>query len=248
MNSLTKLHFHRFEFKYILGEELRREVEGELRFFMDFDPFVARNPRFRYFVRSLYYDDAFFSHYYDKIDGQLHRSKFRLRTYNDDPAKACAAFLEIKGRHNNMVFKHRTPIDEGIECFFQAGERDVTRRILERAAGGEILDRFRFDVLRKGIQPVMLIDYYRRPYVSKYDPEFRVTFDEKLRATKTDTLHPGKGARERSVMRGYTIMEVKFRFHVPSWFHRIIQSCELDRVSVSKICKGIEVFHLTPKL
>ena len=94
----------------------------------------------------------------------------------------------------------------------------------------------------------MLIDYYRRPYISKYDPEFRVTFDEQLYATRTESLHPPEYAPRRSVLKGFTIMEVKFRFHVPSWFHRIIQSYELHRISVSKICSGIETFGLTPKL
>ena len=40
-------------------------------------------------------------------------------------------------------------------------------------------------------------------------------------------------------MPGYTIMEVKFRHHMPSWFHHILQAYELRRRSVSKICEGM---------
>jgi hypothetical protein len=93
----------------------------------------------------------------------------------------------------------------------------------------------------------MLIDYERRPYVSRYAPEFRLTFDDALRATHTRLLHPHR-EQIRSVLPGYTILEVKFRFHVPSWFHRIIQSYELRRVSISKYCRGVEAFRLTPHL
>ena len=59
---------------------------------------------------------------------------------------------------------------------------------------------------------------------------------------------PGALDRSRELMPGYTVVEVKFRYHVPSWFHRIIQSFELRRVSISKICRGIEVLELAENL
>ena len=110
------------------------------------------------------------------------------------------------------------------------------------------MDQFNYELHRKSIGPVMLIDYVRRPFVSKYDPEFRVTFDSGLRATWSKRLFPMRKEPTRHVLPGHTIMEVKFRFHMPAWFHRIIQSYELRRVSVSKVCKGIDVWELAPNL
>ena len=245
----TKLRFNRYEFKYVLNPNLRREIERELNFFMELDPYVAGNPQRRYFVRSLYYDNPMYTHYFDKIDGQLTRTKFRLRTYTDNREEGCSAFLEIKGRQNNIVFKHRSPLvaDHGANPVISLSE-PITETILRFTREGEVLERFRFDIVRRAIVPVMLIDYWRRPYVSKLDPEFRVTFDERLNGRRTDSLFPGPSVPWRSLMLGRTIMEVKFRFHVPSWFHRILQSYELARVSVSKICKGIEAFELAPAL
>ena len=46
------------------------------------------------------------------------------------------------------------------------------------------------------------------------------------------------------VITGFTVMEVKFRRHIPSWFHRLIQAYELRRVSMSKICKAMEILGL----
>jgi hypothetical protein len=83
-----------------------------------------------------------------------------------------------------------------------------------------------------------LIDYQRRPYVSRFDPDFRLTFDSELQATQTDRLFPRNTDRSRRVVPGKTVMEVKFRHHLPSWFHRIIQGYELRRLSFSKICEG----------
>jgi hypothetical protein len=48
----------------------------------------------------------------------------------------------------------------------------------------------------------------------------------------------------RALVPGYTVMEVKFRYHMPSWFHRIIQAFELRRVSISKICTGTQALGL----
>ena len=248
MKPRTHLHFNRYEFKYILEPSLRAEIERELNFFMALDPYVAQKPNKKYTVRSLYFDNKSYTHYFDKVDGQLTRSKFRLRTYTRDPGEPCATFLEIKGRHNNIVFKHRTPIQLPEGGCFADQEGDTVTRILNLAQPGDELERFRFELLRRFIEPVMLIDYRRRPYVSRLDPEFRVTFDEQLSGQATDQLFPDQSTFRRSVLLGKTVLEVKFRYHVPSWFHRIIQSYELNRVSISKICKGIEAFGLVPVL
>jgi len=103
------LHFARFEFKYIMSKKQRDDVEAHLVNFLEYDPFVASTPGHKYTVRSLYYDDSSYSAFHDKIDGLHTRSKFRLRTYSKDLSEKAPFFLEIKGRNNNLVFKHRTP-------------------------------------------------------------------------------------------------------------------------------------------
>ena len=106
----SPLHFARFEFKYILSAAKRKAVEKDLLYFLDYDPFVAQLPDHRYFVRSLYFDDLNYSAFHDKIDGLKSRYKFRVRTYTQTFTGSAPIFLEIKGRHNNLVYKHRTPV------------------------------------------------------------------------------------------------------------------------------------------
>lgn len=238
----TPLHFSRFEFKYVLPQALRDEVESELQHFVQFDPFVAATEHHQYFVRSLYFDDPTWSCFHAKVDGMHTRSKFRLRTYARQPGMGTPWFLEIKGRYNNLVFKHRTPLRGS----FDEGARgdDLCKLILRHAEPGKVRDQFEFDVYKKQIRPVALIDYLRRPYVSRFDPEFRLTFDEQLTAAETPALFPGPAAVHRKLVPGYTVMEVKFRHHVPAWFHSILQAYELRRRSISKICEGIEALEL----
>ena len=238
----TPLHFSRFEFKYVLDRALREQVEAELRHFVELDPYVASQPDHRYFVRSLYFDDQALSAFHAKMDGMLTRSKFRVRTYGRTVGDPAPWFLEIKGRHNNLVFKHRTPVVGDFDR--RVGGEELVRVLLERAAPGAVRDQFEFEFYRRRIQPIVLVDYLRRPYVSRFDPEFRLTFDSELSAAATDALFPASAARARPMLRGFTVMEVKFRRHVPAWFHRILQAFELRRQSISKICTGMQALGL----
>ena len=243
----TKLHFARFELKYVLPKALRDEVERELQFFLEFDPYVENRPDHKYFVRSLYFDDPVFSSFHEKHDGLHTRSKFRVRTYTDDPNDTTPSFLEIKGRHNNLVFKHRVPLQTNGSGILESGE-DFTNKIMEIADQSPVKNQFEYEIYRKQILPVALVDYWRRPYISKYDPEFRLTFDERLYGTETQSLFPVSGDTRRALVQGYTVLEVKFRHHIPSWFHRVIQSFQLQRVSISKICEAVETLELTENL
>ncbi|MDD3813703.1 MAG: polyphosphate polymerase domain-containing protein [Desulfocapsaceae bacterium] len=235
----TKLHFSRFEFKYVLPQDLRQELERELKYFLEFDPYVLTQPKHQYFVRSLYFDDPFNTCFRDKVDGLHTRSKFRVRTYTDDPSDGTPQFMEIKGRYNNLVLKNRTPLDSHNGIKYESGDLLVST-LLRIMSQGDVRRKFEYDLYRKRLRPVALVDYVRRPYVSRFDPEFRLTFDSELRGTMTRSLFPGTGSSQpRRLLPGYTVMEVKFRRHIPSWFHHLIQAYELRRVSVSKICHAM---------
>ena len=240
----TKLHFSRFEFKYILPQPLRKELENELRYFLEFDPYVESQPKHQYFVRSLYFDDPFHTCFYDKIEGLHTRSKFRVRTYTKDSQDGTPQFLEIKGRYNNLVLKQRTPLDQTLWIGDEYGDGLVSR-LLRSVGPSEVGRKFEYDLLRKRLWPVALVDYIRRPYISRFDPEFRLTFDSELQGTRTKSLFPNGGAPQpRRLLSGYTVMEMKFRRHIPSWFHRLIQAYELRRISVSKICHAMEALGI----
>ena len=244
---VAQLNFLRFEFKYVLGAQLRERIEQAIGQFMTVDPFAAGHDDQSYSVRSLYYDDPSFSSYQQKTDGMLLRSKFRLRTYTNNAAEARATYLEIKGRYDSLVFKHRTQIGaaDGNKAFVDCAW--TTKRILEKLDDSPVADKFRCGVARRNLVPVMLIDYVRRPYVSKYDPDFRLTFDAELHGLATSQLFPGALQSRRRLLPGDTVMEIKFKNTIPSWFHRIIMINGLRRTSLSKVCKGMEVCNLVPE-
>ena len=105
-----------------------------------------------------------------------------------------------------------------------------------------------YEKLKKNIKPLVLTDYHRSPYVSNYDRNFRVTFDKNLNIKKTDKLYENKNSFARNCLTGYTILEVKFDRRMPKFFHRIIQTYNLTRLSISKFCVGMESSDLVENL
>ena len=239
--------FSRYEFKYLLNAEQRSLVEDEIANFMVFDGHVHDELDNSYYVRSLYFDNSDASHYYEKIDGTRVRRKFRIRTYDRKISEGLPIFLEEKGRFIERTFKNRIRLSpEDLQLFYNAEKHD---QLLGRYPDEDIVERFVFASLRKRITPQVVVDYIRRPYVSNYDLNFRVTFDNALNATCAHTLFPELDISHwRLAEAGYTILEVKFHRRIPAWFHRIIQSKNMRRLSISKFCKGMEVCGLAVDL
>jgi len=113
--SKIQEHFLRYEFKYILDDAKREAIESELSHFMQLDPFVEQFENKKYLVRSLYFDDPVNTFYYEKTDGLMHRQKFRIRTYAMEYNENIPIMLELKGRYNNFVYKHRTSLNHNYE-------------------------------------------------------------------------------------------------------------------------------------
>lgn len=233
--------FGRFEFKYFLRPGIRSQLEGELGDFMEVDPFCRERPGRAYRVRSLYFDDPGFSNYYEKIDGLLSRRKFRLRTYDVDGSAPC--FLELKGRENHFSYKLRSRLDARQRELIEA--RSWSR--LAQEGAGPVFERFVVAACRGRLEPKVVVDYRRRPYVSFRDYRFRATFDDEIRGTERGILE-GEDGRSADVLPGLTVLEVKFEHALPVWFQRLIGAYELQRVSISKYCRAAEALTLVENL
>lgn len=234
---MIEQHFSRYEFKYVVPLEQRLIIEDQLQHFMRFDDFISNRPKHQYLVRSLYFDSPTSQAFYEKIDGIKERRKYRIRTYSQNQDSTVPLFLEEKGRHNQRTFKHRIKIDPLDYRQLIRGENVL--ELVRRYPDANMVGRFVRAYLNLQLQPKVLVDYARRPYVSDYDVYFRVTFDQKLQATPSNSLFPASESQMRSCVAGSSIIEVKFNRRIPAWFHRIIQTSQLRRVSISKFVVGM---------
>ena len=241
MNEAKKIeNFARYEFKYLLNKAQSDSIEKEASNFMQYDGYASQENDNSYHVRSQYFDNDFSSHFYEKVDGMRERYKYRIRTYGASQDDNNPIFLEKKGRKLERTYKQRYPIEfKYLKMFYNL---DMIERLLDIFPGVGLIQDFVFDSIRKSISPKIIVDYSRTPYVSDFDHYFRLTFDQSLNSSLVEysfDLYSNKRIWYKMVA-GYTILEVKFFRRIPPWFHRIIQSYGLRRLSISKFAKGME--------
>ena len=72
-----------------------------------------------------------------------------------------------------------------------------------------------------------------------------MTFDNDITVKKTNRLFENNNSFIRKCIPGFSILEIKFNRRIPKWFHRIIQSYNLTRLSISKFCLGMETADIS---
>lgn len=237
-----RLHFHRYEFKYLVSGEVLQNVIGELEARLERDVHSDRTGS--YFVRSHYFDTDNYDCYYEKLAGLMKRYKFRLRSYSECQRYSDPLFLELKGRDDCLVYKHRLLLDSA--SAEKAMGRDTTALVDHMLSRGSINGtgkRFVFDVFRKRLSPSVVVDYHRSAFENRADPDFRATLDRQVLAFRAGPDgHPrGPG---RQITSGFQILEIKFRYRLPKWFHRLIQEQQLRRTSFSKFAWATDLAYM----
>ena len=118
-----------------------------------------------------------------------------------------------------------------------------TTWLLGHRLGNEFIGEYIYDTIRRGLQPTVVVEYQRQPFISNHDSFFRVTLDTNLTCFPANDLFlPSEN--HIKCLPGYTIIELKFFRRIPLWFHRIIQTRQLSRVSISKFVAGMKASEL----
>ena len=244
--QINQENFARYEFKYLLTPDQRDFLEQEVGNFMRYDGHVHKEFGQRYFVRSLYFDDADSTAFYEKIDGVKNRRKFRIRTYANVFSDDTPIFFEEKGRRNERTFKRRVPItlsDVDLIC-----TPEKIFELHEKYSNVPLISDFVYAVVQQRLKPVVVVDYLRKPFVSDFDMNFRLTFDGNLNTAPISNLLSRQMPDLLSCVPGMTILEVKFNRRIPAWFHRILQFNNMRRLSISKFCVGMKVSGIAEDL
>ena len=147
----------------------------------------------------------------------------------------------MKGRNNLRTYKVRTKINKNdLNLFYkQKNLLDLKHKYLNN----KLIEQYIFDSYKKKIIPKVLIDYNRLPLINKNGLYFRLTFDSNIKACSSNNIFNSMNSWKACIP-GNDILEVKFDFTIPPWFHRIIQSYQLKRISVSKFVIGMEASNL----
>jgi len=231
--------YSRFELKYVITEEQRRQITEVLQEYMQ--PDTMGDEMGHYNITSLYFDTVDYKAYWDKIEGHKFRRKVRVRVYGDQIVTAeTPCFVEIKQRINKTLQKKRArvPYASAI-ALCGAGESVEMVSAYEQA----VIEEIQYLYYTLQLQPACVISYDRQAFNgSEYDPGLRVTFDANLKGRTHDLslLSQGNADNKFFIPPGYCILEMKVNYRVPLWLTDIIAQYRCTLRRVSKYCAALE--------
>ena len=172
--------------------------------------------------------------------GVKFRKKLRIRFYENQPPADSTVFLEIKRKYDSVILKDRIPALAGqIKPLLDSMDYKSLMAGFDENYQ-DTLREFLWTKMHNSMIPQVMVSYFRKPLVSKYDDNFRVTFDSDLKAFPANQLNLSVNGRAVDILPDLVIMELKYNNTLPDWFQDIIRSYQLMRRPYSKYCQSIE--------
>ncbi len=239
----------RYELKYVITPEQRHALVSATQDALRPDPH-GTNAIYR--VSSVYFDTGDFAAYWEKIDGESIRRKYRLRFYGaagscqDEPgAGVGAAFMEIKHRIHNTVYKQRVRLSTQGALAILSDARQLGRLrecvdwsgSVDEAAVAEI----EHSAARRQLEAKTLITYVREAWQGAIDQRLRLTFDTQGQALPPGAFALVEGCQgHRFMPADQVVMEVKFDHAIPRWIRDVLILQQLTPRRFSKYAAGVE--------
>ena len=220
----------RHELKYFINDAAHASLSALLGHTLTLDRHCRFNKE--YFIRSLYFDDAYDTAYHTKMDGVEVRDKYCIRIYNCSDQEI---YLERKHKHGDLIAKSSVRI---------------TRRLCEQLIGGDptgldatdnalLQDVFRAMRL-KALRPTVIVDYHREAYTHPAE-SVRITFDKRLHSGLfRHDLFDQKLIGAPPLAPGRMILEVKYNRYLPPYIKALLSTVPAESCAISKytLCRG----------
>lgn len=215
---------YRHELKYRVSRGSYEILRGRLKAAMRSDP-NAENGRYR--ITSLYFDDPYRSAYFDKQNGILNRKKFRIRTYNLDPA---FIRLEEKCKNGDMGYKKNAVLSLGEYHALLSGKTDF---LSEERFSGTAAEDFLWANAAARLAPAVVVDYLREPYICAAG-NVRITFDLRISAGNTRDFFDPNTRFTPALPNDEAVLEIKYDRFLPLYIEELLSGVPLLYESLSK--------------
>ena len=184
----------------------------------------------KYFIRSLYFDNASDKALREKIDGVNKREKFRIRFYNHDTS---VIHLEKKSKINGLGVKESASLTAQQAQAIVDGNYEWMIKSEE-----PLINELYTKIMTQGLRPKTIVDYTREPFVFTAG-NVRVTLDYNIRTGLrcTDFLNPDCVTIPAG--NAPIILEVKWDEYLPDIIKDIVQipSCRSGAFSKYASCR-----------
>lgn len=219
----------RHELKFFISPLQYQVLSRTLKATLSPDPNGDENNQ--YHIRSLYFDTAYDSALYDKINGTANRDKYRIRIYNFSDQMIR---LECKSKFRDLISKRSVRITRDLAE--QLISADPTG--LESTASGLVSDTFR-EMRTNLLHPVVIVDYLREAYLHPAE-EVRITFDMQLRSglNSVDMFNPYLPTVP-PFDHDEIILEVKYNQVLPPYIANLLTYALRDSACRSAISKYV---------
>ena len=202
---------YRHEWKHEINLADMLVLRHRLSAVMERDPNAVAG---KYFIRSLYFDNAADKALREKLDGVNNREKFRIRYYNHDTS---LIHLEKKSKRNGLGSKELSELTADEAQSIVDGDWEWMKD-----ADRPLVQALYRKMQSQGLRPKTIVDYIREPFV--YAPgNVRVTLDYDIRTglRSVDFLNPNCvtiPAGDAPI-----ILEVKWDAFLPSIIRDLVQ-------------------------
>jgi SPX domain protein involved in polyphosphate accumulation len=239
----------RYELKFVVDAAQRSGILAAAADVLQRDPFCGEAT---YRVTSQYVDTAALRWYWEKVDGVDPRRKVRLRAYGDatdaEALAAATAFLEIKHRRKDQIFKERVRLQAGAANALLADTallRDLSAWVVDDAAPGT-RGRIERDASQWELVAINVITYRREAFLSQIDTRLRLTFDHDVQALPSDGFLRAPAEEGQPLLApGQTVMELKFDQRLPRWAREALIAHRVRPQRFSKYARGVEALGQT---
>ena len=224
---------NRHEFKYLCTEGQLAILKARLDSIMKKDSHAGRDGK--YFISSLYFDNADDRCFCENEDGNGPREKFRIRIYNNCLDRIS---LECKRKENDKVSKKSCILTRELFEYLTYGKGKIDLRDMPFLAA-------KLSIMKKteGMAPKAIVSYERTPYVYPYG-NVRVTFDRNITSSRQIERFGEKAMGRRLILpTGTQLLEVKYDEYLPDPIYHALSLRNMERTTFSKyyLCRK---YHL----
>ena len=214
---------YRHELKNVVSQSQIALLKMRIEPFMELDPHVL--DKGYYDIRSLYFDDYENSCYYDNLNGNDPREKFRIRIYNGSSERIN---LECKRKECGKTKK--------TSCIITKEQFDNILNGMPDGDNNPLLNKFLLQINTKLLRPKIIVQYKRIPYIFN-NGNVRITFDTDIESSSDVGAFFNKEIATRPIMpNGKHLLEVKFDEFLPDFIYRALNLGELQQTAYSKYC------------
>lgn len=221
-------HEIKFHISPLDAEALARRLEVVMQRDRHADPRTGE-----YTIRSLYFDDAWNSAFNDKLDGVMHRDKYRIRIYNTPKTPIT---IERKRKMGDLIQKDGVRITQRLAQQLMRADPTGLETI-----GRPLLTDVAVQMSTKLLKPAVIVEYDREAFTYPVE-DVRVTIDKRVRTGLGNKNLFDPNLQTLEVMdRGTWVLEVKYNNYLPDFIAAII-GVPAERSAISKytLCRRFE--------